>query len=83
MAKKKYRLPPSCKNLALIAGKNLRRLIEQSSCKTQEEFAFRFGTDVRTVGRWVNRGINSLVTLQQIALFFEVDPLVFFDETKL
>ena len=42
------------KDLGLVAGANLKRLIKNSEYKTQEEFAFEFGTDVRTVGRWVN-----------------------------
>ena len=63
------------KDLSLIAGANLKRLIKNSKYKTQEEFAFEFGTDVRTVGRWVNKGIKNLDTLQQIAAFFDVDAL--------
>ena len=39
------------KDLGLVAGANLKRLIKNSKYKTQEEFAFEFGTDVRTVGR--------------------------------
>lgn len=60
-------------DLSLVAGVNLKRLIKDSKYKTQEEFAFEFGTDVRTVGRWVNHGIKNLDTIQQIAEFFEVD----------
>ena len=65
---------------ALLAGANLKRLIKNSRWKTQEEFAFEFGTDVRTVGRWIRGGINSLATIQQIAAFFGVDALAFFSE---
>ena len=61
------------KDLGLVAGANLRRLIKESKYGTQEEFAFEFGTDVRTVGRWVNKGIKNLDTIQQIADFFDVD----------
>ena len=63
-----------------VAGANLKRLIKNSKYKTQEEFAFEFGTDVRTVGRWIRGGINSLATIQQIAAFFGVDALAFFSE---
>ena len=63
---------------ALLAGANLKRLIKNSKWKTQEEFAFEFGTDVRTVGRWVNKGIKNLDTIQQIADFFGIDALAFF-----
>lgn len=80
MARKKQALPPSSKNLPLVVGRNIRRLIESSSYKTQEEFAFRYGIDVRTVGRWVNKGVNNLKTIQQIAFFFDVDPVTLFDE---
>ena len=65
-------------DLSLLAGANLKRLIKNSKYKTQEEFAFRFGTDVRTVGRWIRGGINSIATIQQIAVFFGIDALAFF-----
>lgn len=68
------------KDLGLVAGANLKRLIKNSKYKTQEEFVFEFGTDVRTVGRWIRGGINSLATIQQIAAFFGVDALAFFSE---
>ena len=68
------------KDLGLVAGANLKRLIKNSRYKTQEEFAFEFGTDVRTVGRWIRGGINSIATIQQIAAFFGVDALAFFSE---
>ena len=66
------------KDLGLVAGANLKRLIKNSEYKTQEEFAFEFCTDVRTVGRWVNKGIKNLDTIQQIADFFGIDALAFF-----
>ena len=65
-------------SLSLVAGANLKRLIKASEYGTQEEFAFEFGTDVRTVGRWVNHGIKNLDTLEQLADFFGVDVLSFF-----
>ena len=68
------------KDLGLVAGANLKRLIKNSKYKTQEEFAFEFCTDVRTVGRWVNKGIKNLDTIQQIAAFFGVDALALFSE---
>lgn len=58
--------------LCLVAGAKLKQLIKQSKYKTQEEFAFEFGIDVRTIGRWINRGIDSLSTIEQIAEFFGV-----------
>ena len=68
------------KDLGLVAGANLKRLIKNSKYKTQEKFAFEFCTDVRTVGRWVNKGIKNLDTIQQIAAFFGVDALALFSE---
>ena len=65
-------------DLSALAGANLKRLIKNSKYRTQEEFAFEFGTDVRTVGRWVNKGIKNLGTIQQIADFFGIDALAFF-----
>lgn len=59
-------------DLGLVAGAKLKQLIKQSKYKTQEEFAFEFGADVRTIGRWINNGIDSLSTIQKIADFFGV-----------
>lgn len=63
------------KDLGLVVGENLKRLIKESAFRTQEEFACQFGTDVRTVCRWVNQGVYSLATVEQLAAFFKVDPL--------
>ena len=63
------------KDLGLVVGANLKRLIKESDCKTQEEFAYRFGTSPRNVGRWINEGIKNLDIIQQIATFFDVDVL--------
>ena len=63
------------KDLGLVVGANLKRLIKESNCKTQEEFAHQFGTSPRNVGRWVNEGIKNLDIIQQIATFFDVDVL--------
>lgn len=59
-------------DLGLVAGAKLKQLIKQSKYKTQEEFAFEFGADVRTIGRWINNGIDSLSTIQKIAGFFGI-----------
>ncbi|MBR2024985.1 MAG: helix-turn-helix transcriptional regulator [Clostridia bacterium] len=63
------------KDLGLIVGANLKRLIKESDCKTQEEFAYCFGTSPRNVGRWINEGIKNLDIIQQLAIFFDVDVL--------
>ena len=53
------------------AGLTLKRLI-QANYPSQEEFAFDFGTDVRTVSRYVNQGINKINIIQELADFFGV-----------
>lgn len=53
------------------AGLTLKKLI-QANYQSQEEFAFDFGTDVRTVSRYINQGINKINTIQQLADFFGV-----------
>lgn len=63
------------KDLSLRVGSNLKRLIKESDCKTQQEFADRFGVSVRNVGRWINGGVNSLLLVQQLASFFGVEPM--------
>jgi len=63
------------KYLSQIAGDNVKRVIKNSDFETQENFAFAFGADVRTVSRWLNNGIKNLDTLQEIAEFLEVDVL--------
>lgn len=61
--------------LSQIAGDNLKRIIKESVYKTQEEFAYSFGAEIRTVSRWLNNGIKNLDTLQEIAEFLDVDVL--------
>lgn len=59
------------------AGKVLRRLIEENY-SSQEDFAFEFNTDIRTISRYVNQGINKVNTLQELAMHFNVDIKEFF-----
>lgn len=56
---------------AKYAGSVLRRLIGEYY-PSQEEFAYEFGTDLRTVSRYVNSGITKIPTLQELAIFFNV-----------
>lgn len=58
------------------AGEVLRKLIKDNY-KSQEDFAFEFGTDIRNVSRWINNGINKVSTLQELAERFSV-PLKYF-----
>lgn len=61
--------------LSQIAGDNLKKVIKDSAYKTQEEFAYSFGAEIRTVSRWLNSGIKNLDTLQEIAEFLNLDVL--------
>lgn len=58
------------------AGEVLRKLIKDNY-KSQEDFAFEFGTDIRKVSRWINNGINKVSTLQELAERFNA-PLKYF-----
>ena len=66
-------------NIRLKVGENLKILIKESAAKTQEEFAFEFGIDIRTVGRWVNEGIGKVDLIGDIAEYFGVDIKFFFE----
>lgn len=64
-------------DFSLKAGMVLRRLI-QDNYSSQEEFAYDFNTDIRTVSRYVNNGINKVSVIQELAEFFNVDFTEFF-----
>lgn len=59
------------------AGAYLKKLIQENYA-SQEEFAYDFGTDIRTVSRYVNSGINRISTVQELAEFFDVSAVSFF-----
>ena len=59
--------------LSLIAGINLKRLIQSSQYRTQENFAYEFGAEIRTVSRWLNTGVKNIDTLEEIAVFLKTD----------
>ena len=63
------------KPLSKIAGERLKRLIKESKYQTQEEFAFAFGAETRTLIRWLNQGVRNIDTLEQLADFLSVDIL--------
>lgn len=65
--------------LKQIAGGNLRRLIRENY-RTQEEFAYDYGLDIRSVNRYINEGINKTDTIQELAEFFKVPFTDFFIE---
>ena len=62
-----------------IAGNTLRRLI-QENYESQEEFAWDYGMDIRSVSRYINNGINKIDTVQELANFFNMDFMMFFKE---
>ena len=64
----------------LVAGANLKRFIKNSRYRTQQRFAIEFCVDVRTVGRWINEGINDLTLINQLANFFDKSILDFLSE---
>lgn len=59
------------------AGNTLRRLIQENYA-TQEDFAYDYGLDIRSVSRYVNSGISKIDTIQELAEFFRVDYTEFF-----
>ena len=70
------------KPLSKIAGENLKRLIKQTRYKTQEEFAFAFGAETRTLSRWLNQGIKDIDTLEQLANFISVNVVDLLKQEK-
>lgn len=66
-------------NYALLAGKRLRLLIEENYA-TQEDFAYDYGMDLRTVSRYINSGISKVPTIQELAEFFNVPFMDFFHQ---
>lgn len=61
------------------AGELLRKLIIENY-PSQEEFAYDYGTDIRTVSRYINNGINKIDIVQELASFFQVDFMEFFKQ---
>lgn len=62
------------------AGLKLRQLIRENY-STQEEFALDFGLEIRTVNRYINKGINKIDTIQELAEYFKIDFREFFNVT--
>lgn len=65
---------------ALMAGQTLKRLIKENY-PSQEEFAYDYGADIRTISRYINNGINKIDVIQELAEFFDV-PFEFFFKTN-
>ncbi|MBQ9735924.1 MAG: helix-turn-helix transcriptional regulator [Clostridia bacterium] len=68
------------KSFSLVAGERLRQLIKEYY-SSQEEFALDYPMDLRTVSRYVNNGITRIDTIQELAEFFKVPFITFFEST--
>lgn len=64
---------------AKYAGEVLRRLIKENY-PSQEEFAFEYGADIRTISRYINDGITKVPTIQSFALHFNISIKEFFPD---
>ena len=62
---------------AQIAGLKQRMLI-QKNYKSQQEFADDYGLDLRVVNRYINQGITKVPTIQELAMFFNIEFIDFF-----
>jgi len=63
-------------SLNRIVGMNLKRMIRQSRYRTQEEFAYAYGYELRTISRWLNEGLDSLGKIEEVAEFLEIEPIL-------
>lgn len=63
----------------LKAGNALRRLIAENY-PSQEEFADKYGADIRTISRYINNGINKIDIIQELAEHFDVPFEYFFQD---
>ena len=60
----------------IAAGFALRHLIK-TNYASQQEFAEHFGVDLRTVNRYITVGINKMITVEEIADFFDMELIDF------
>lgn len=67
-------------DLALKAGQNLKRLLEEKGWSQEYAEKKISGTfnNGRSIRRWIKNGINSISTIVYIASIFEVDVMEFF-----
>ena len=69
-------------SLSLIVGINLKRLIRSSRYRTQENFAYEFGAEIRTVSRWLNAGVKNIETIEEIEDNIEIDVFELFKKKE-
>lgn len=70
------------KPLSKVVGTNLKREIKQSRYRTQDNFAFEFGAETRTVSRWLNEGLRDMDVAEEIAIFLGIETLGLFIEAE-
>lgn len=73
-------MPPLTKKQ--IAGKYLKKLISENY-RTQEEFSFEYGLELRSVSRYINEGIGKVDVIQELAEYFNVRFEDFFNEDNI
>ena len=68
------------KTINQIIGANLKRLIKKSKYRTQENFSFEFGIELRTLSRWLNGSISDIGDIIYMANALGVDFRSLFEE---
>lgn len=61
----------------IIAGKKLQRFLKDNGY-TQEAFAYEYGYSVKSINRYVKKGINKIDTIQELAAKLKVPFFDFF-----
>ena len=56
-------------------GSNIKRLIKESHFKTQANFALACGKGIRTVGHWVQDGVDNTKIINLIVETLKVDVM--------
>ena len=75
------KLSPEQMSAERMAGEALRKLI-QENYSSQEEFAYEYGYEIRTISRYINQGITKIATIQEFANIFNMDFIEFFYQIK-
>ncbi len=57
---------------SVIAGKALKKILNDNKI-SQQDFAFDYGCDIRTVSRYVNKGITKIQDIEDIAYYFDIE----------
>lgn len=65
--------------MSQLAGKNLKRFLLEKHM-TQADFADIIPTDVRTVNRWINNGIEKSSIIEELAILLGKDFFDFYQE---